>query len=38
MQQRAAKNFLQPSDLLADGRLGAVDALAGAGKATRIDD
>ena len=38
MQQRAAERLLQPSDLLARGRLGAVNALAGAGKAARIDD
>jgi hypothetical protein len=29
---------LQPLDLLADGRLGAVDAFAGTGKAAGIDD
>src|SRR5207247_7738017 len=29
--------LLQPLDLLADGRLGAVDALAGAGEAAGID-
>jgi hypothetical protein len=38
MQQRAAKAFLQASDLLAHGRLGAVDALASAGKPTCVDD
>jgi hypothetical protein len=38
MQQRAAKGLLQSSDLLADGRLGAVDPLAGTGEATCIDD
>jgi hypothetical protein len=38
MQQRAAKALLQAPDLLTHGRLGAVNALARTGKATRIDD
>jgi len=38
MQQRAAKIVLQAPDLLAYGRLGPVNALASASKATRIDD
>jgi hypothetical protein len=38
MQQRPAKVLLQAPDLLAHGRLGAVNAFASAGKPTRIDD
>ena len=38
MQQRAAKGLLQPPDLLAHGRLGAVDAFAGAGEASGVYD
>ncbi len=37
MQQHLADVFLQPLDLLADGRLGAVDACAGPGEAAGLD-
>ncbi|MGY3078719.1 hypothetical protein ACVWZZ_005127 [Bradyrhizobium sp. LM6.10] len=37
MQQHLADILLQPLDLLADGRLRAVDALPGAGEAAGID-
>src|SRR5207248_8524606 len=37
VQKRLADIVLQPLDLLADGRLGAVDAFAGAGEAAGID-
>ena len=38
VQQRLADIVFQPLDLLADGRLRAVDAFAGAGEAAGIDD
>ena len=37
IEQRPADIVLQPLDLLADGRLGAVDALPGAGEAAGVD-
>jgi hypothetical protein len=36
LKQRRAHDLLQPSDLLAQGRLGNEDLLGGAGKAARI--
>jgi hypothetical protein len=38
MQQRAAKALLQAPDLLAHGRLGAVNAFACAGKPAGVDN
>ena len=38
MQQRPATGLLKPPDLLAHGRLGAVNTLASAGKTSHIDD
>ena len=38
MQQRIAERVFQPLDLLAHGRLRAVDALARAGEAAGVDD
>jgi hypothetical protein len=38
MEQRLADILLQPLDLLADGRLGAMHPLASAGKTTCVDN
>jgi hypothetical protein len=38
MEQRAAEQLLQPPDLLAHGRLGAVNALARAGEAAGVNN
>jgi hypothetical protein len=38
MQQRTAKVVLEAPDLLAHGRLGAVNTFASAGKAAGLDD